>query len=144
MLTENFELQLWPENVLGIRWNKELRANEWLIKWQGLPESDATWESVYQMNQQFPSFHLEDKVNVEPRGIVRPPILHTYKRRDRKVIQMDKNEEKGKKRGIVRVGPRERECGKKLIYSTFWDWVGRFYFDKKLGRAAAAAKVTLQ
>ncbi|TYK05580.1 Retrotransposable element Tf2 [Cucumis melo var. makuwa] len=97
MLTENFELQLWPENVLGIRWNKELGANEWLIKWQGLPESDATWESVYQMNQQFPSFHLEHKVNVEPRGIVRPPILHTYKRRDSKVIQLDRNEEKGKK-----------------------------------------------
>ncbi|KAL0544392.1 hypothetical protein IC582_019507 [Cucumis melo] len=97
MLTENFELQLWPENVLGIRWNKVLGANEWLIKWQGLPESEATWESVYQMNQQFPSFHLEDKVNVEPRGIVRPPILHTYKRRDRKVIQLDKNDEEGKK-----------------------------------------------
>ncbi|KAL4018114.1 hypothetical protein IC575_021704 [Cucumis melo] len=96
MLTENFELQLQPENVLGIRWNKELGANEWLIKWQGLQESDATWESVYQMNQQFPSFHLEDKVNVEPRGIVRPPILHTYKRRDRKVIQLDRNVGKGK------------------------------------------------
>uniref|UniRef100_A0A9I9EES2 Uncharacterized protein n=1 Tax=Cucumis melo TaxID=3656 RepID=A0A9I9EES2_CUCME len=37
------------------------------------------------MNQQFPSFHLEDKVNVEPRGIVRPPILHTYKRKGRMV-----------------------------------------------------------
>ncbi|KAA0040486.1 Retrotransposable element Tf2 [Cucumis melo var. makuwa] len=51
MLTEDFELQLWPETVLGIRWSKELGANEWLIKWHGLPESEATWESVYQMNQ---------------------------------------------------------------------------------------------
>ncbi|KAA0043304.1 Retrotransposable element Tf2 [Cucumis melo var. makuwa] len=27
----------------------------------GLPDSDVTWESVYAMNQQYPSFHLEDK-----------------------------------------------------------------------------------
>ncbi|KAA0044281.1 Ty3/gypsy retrotransposon protein [Cucumis melo var. makuwa] len=97
MLTEDFELQLWPETVLGIRWSKELGANEWLIKWQGLPGSEATWESTYQMNQQFPSFHLEDKVNVEPRGIVRPPIIHTYKRRGRMVNKHDsKDKEKGK------------------------------------------------
>ncbi|KAL4012834.1 hypothetical protein IC575_029949 [Cucumis melo] len=72
MLTEEFEPQLWPETVLGIRWNKELGANEWLVKWKGLPEAKATWESVFQINQQFPTFHLEDKVNLEPRGIVRP------------------------------------------------------------------------
>ena len=59
ILTEEFERQLWPETVMGIRWSKELGANEWLIKWKGLPESEATWESVYQMNQQFPTFHLE-------------------------------------------------------------------------------------
>ena len=80
-LTEEFELQLWPETVLGVRWNRELGGNEWLIKWKGLPDSETTWESVFQMNQQFPDLHLEDKVNLEPRGIVRPPIIHTYKRR---------------------------------------------------------------
>ena len=85
MLTEEFELQLWPETVLEIRWNKELGANEWLVKWKGLPEAEATWESVFQINQQFPTFHLEDKVNLEPRGIVRPPIINTYKRRGKKV-----------------------------------------------------------
>ncbi|TYK07869.1 Transposon Tf2-11 polyprotein [Cucumis melo var. makuwa] len=42
MLTKEFELQLWPEMVLGIHWSKELGANEWLIKWKGLPESEAT------------------------------------------------------------------------------------------------------
>ncbi|KAA0054183.1 Transposon Ty3-G Gag-Pol polyprotein [Cucumis melo var. makuwa] len=65
-LTEEFELQVEPEAVLGIRWNTEIGANEWLIKWKGLPDSEATWESVYAMNQQYPSFHLEDKVNFEP------------------------------------------------------------------------------
>ncbi|TYK10815.1 Transposon Ty3-G Gag-Pol polyprotein [Cucumis melo var. makuwa] len=67
-LTAEFELQLWPETVLGIRWSPELGANEWLVKWKGLPDSEATWESVYSMNQQFPSFHLEDKVILEPRA----------------------------------------------------------------------------
>ena len=85
VLTEEFELQLQPETVLGIRWNKDLGANEWLVKWKELPENEATWEAVYQMNQQFPTFHLEDKVNLEPRGIVRPPIIHTYRRKGRKV-----------------------------------------------------------
>ena len=84
MLTTDFELQLWPEQVLGIRWNKELGANEWLVKWKNLPETEATWEAVYQMNQQFPTFHLEDKVNLEPRGVVRPPIIHTYVRKGKK------------------------------------------------------------
>ena len=42
MLTEEFELQLWPETVLGVRWNQELGGNEWLIKWKGLSNSEAT------------------------------------------------------------------------------------------------------
>ncbi|KAA0033978.1 DNA gyrase subunit A [Cucumis melo var. makuwa] len=58
MLTEEFELQLWLETVMV---SKELGANEWLVKWKGMLESEATWESVYQMNQQFSTFHLEDK-----------------------------------------------------------------------------------
>ena len=79
--------------MLGICWNQELGGNEWLIKWKCLPDSEATWESVYQINQPFPSFHLEDKVNLEPRGIVRPPIVHTYKRRGRKVNVQAPNDE---------------------------------------------------
>ncbi|TYK09688.1 Retrotransposable element Tf2 [Cucumis melo var. makuwa] len=92
-LTAEFELQLWPETVLGIRWSPELGANEWLVKWKGLPDSEATWESVYSMNQQFPSFHLEDKVILEPRGIVRPPIINVYKRKGKKGITQDNMEE---------------------------------------------------
>ncbi|TYK28159.1 uncharacterized protein E5676_scaffold289G00730 [Cucumis melo var. makuwa] len=42
ILTEEFEVQLWPKIVLGILWSKELRANEWLIKWKGLPETKTT------------------------------------------------------------------------------------------------------
>ena len=79
--------------MLGVRWNKELGGNEWLIKWKNLPDIEATWESVYLLNQQFPNFYLEDKVNLEPRGIVRPPIIHTYKRRGRKVNEQTINDE---------------------------------------------------
>ncbi|KAA0057186.1 Transposon Ty3-G Gag-Pol polyprotein [Cucumis melo var. makuwa] len=93
-LTAEFELQLWPETVLGIRWSPELGANEWLVKWKGLPNSEATWESVYSMNQQFPSFHLEDKVILEPQGIVRPPIINDYKRKGKKGITQDSMEER--------------------------------------------------
>ena len=71
--------------MLGVRWNKDLGANDWLVKWKGLPETEATWETVYQMNQQFPTFHLEDKVNLKPRGIVRPPIIHIYMMKGKKV-----------------------------------------------------------
>ncbi|KAA0050226.1 transposon Tf2-1 polyprotein isoform X1 [Cucumis melo var. makuwa] len=94
ILTKDFELQLWPKTVLDIRWNKELGANEWLVKWKGLDDSEATWETVYLMNQQFPTFHLEDKVNLEPRGIVKPPIINVYERKGRKVNSHDSQVEK--------------------------------------------------
>ena len=42
ILTEDFELQLWPKTVLGVRWNRDLRGNEWLVKWKDLPETEAT------------------------------------------------------------------------------------------------------
>lgn len=41
-LIEEFELQLKLELALGIRWSGEIVANEWLVKWKGLLESEAT------------------------------------------------------------------------------------------------------
>ena len=32
ILTEDSKLQLWPETVLGVRWNKEMGGNELLVK----------------------------------------------------------------------------------------------------------------
>lgn len=43
-LIENFEWSLYPESVLGMRWNAELLQDEWLIKWEGLQDCDASWE----------------------------------------------------------------------------------------------------
>ena len=42
MLVEEFELQLRPKSVMEVRWNEEIVANEWLVKWKGLPDSEAT------------------------------------------------------------------------------------------------------
>ena len=41
-LIEDFEIQSIPETVLGVRWNRELGANEWLVKWKGLLNCEAT------------------------------------------------------------------------------------------------------
>ena len=81
-------------------------ANEWLVKWKNLPETEATWEAVYQMNQQFFTFHFEDKVNLEPRGVVRPLIIHTYVRKSKKENSPTINENEWKKEN-VQVGPTE-------------------------------------
>lgn len=87
MLIEELELHLWLETCIGIHRSKELLgANEWLVKLKGMLEFEATWESVYQMNQQFSTFHNEDKVNLESRGIVRPLIIHKYKRRAKRSL----------------------------------------------------------
>lgn len=94
VLTEEFELQLTLEEVIGIRWNSELATNEWLVRWKGMSASEAVWESVHLLKQQFPTLHLEDKVHFEREGVVRPPIHYTYKRRDKK----EKTPEKGIKR----------------------------------------------
>ena len=41
---------------------------EVLIKWQGKSQEEATWEHFDNIHQLFPTFHLEDKVNVWARG----------------------------------------------------------------------------
>ena len=47
--------------------NSRLEA---LIKWKALPAYEATWEEVALVTQQFPNFHLEDKVNLWAGGNV--------------------------------------------------------------------------
>ena len=63
MLTEDMELQVVPE---GIRqWRKLTDGSmEVLVKWADLSEEDNTWESAAVIKDQFPTFHLEDKVKL--------------------------------------------------------------------------------
>ncbi|KAL2461520.1 Ribonuclease H-like domain containing protein [Abeliophyllum distichum] len=72
-----------PETILGRRpgRKKNLRGIDVLIQWKGLPPLETTWEPLELISQKFPSFHLEDKVNLAGRGNDRAPILLTYRKR---------------------------------------------------------------
>ncbi|MCH96424.1 hypothetical protein A2U01_0017410, partial [Trifolium medium] len=63
---------LQPMTVLK---NRDIMRNDQiipqvLIKWEGLSNTDATWEDVKDMAENYPTFNLEDKVDVEGEGIV--------------------------------------------------------------------------
>ncbi|XP_022858060.1 uncharacterized protein LOC111378985 [Olea europaea var. sylvestris] len=75
-----------PETVLGVRPNPTNRTAgpDVLIKWKNLPEFEATWEPFETIRGQFPSFHLEDKVDFGPAGYDRPQIWFTYARREKR------------------------------------------------------------
>ena len=49
-----------PERAL----RSQLRRGVWhvLIKWDSLPEDDATWEPVDEFRARFPSFQLKDEL----------------------------------------------------------------------------------
>lgn len=62
-LSEDLELQVEPETVLATR--KLCYGDiEVLIKWTHLPNEDNTWEDFDLIQQTFPDFHLEDKVQL--------------------------------------------------------------------------------
>ncbi|KAI0502429.1 hypothetical protein KFK09_017378 [Dendrobium nobile] len=62
-LTEELEVVMEPMELEGVRVNK-IGTKEVLIKWKDLPDYEATWEPYEMVKQQFPDFHLEDKVNL--------------------------------------------------------------------------------
>ena len=82
MLSEEGELQVIPEQVMDTREgsNGELQV---LIKWFQLPDCENSWESAANIEDNFPDFHLEDKVALLGGSIVsnRPPVKKVYFRR---------------------------------------------------------------
>ncbi|KAA0031986.1 Transposon Ty3-I Gag-Pol polyprotein [Cucumis melo var. makuwa] len=64
-LTENVEWMAIPADIFGYRQHPPTKEWEVLIGWQGLPSHEATWENCAVFAQQFPHFHLEDKVSLE-------------------------------------------------------------------------------
>ncbi|KAI5383048.1 hypothetical protein KIW84_070446 [Lathyrus oleraceus] len=60
-----------PERVLASRKVAETgqEMQQWLIQWAGKTPEEATWEDVVNMRSQFPTFNLEDKVNVSGGGV---------------------------------------------------------------------------
>nr|GEX43888.1 hypothetical protein [Tanacetum cinerariifolium] len=69
-----------PDTVLGTR---KVGEREVLIGWKGLPPTEATWEIFEQIQQQFPSFHLEDKVVFQGEGDDMNRWGQVYKRKSR-------------------------------------------------------------
>ena len=87
-LTSELVLEANPEAVWGVRNRVEDGMKEVLIKWEQLPEYEATWEDWENINCRFPTFNLEDKVEVWVEGNARNhnrlPIKFTYVRRNKK------------------------------------------------------------
>ncbi|KAA0056338.1 ty3-gypsy retrotransposon protein [Cucumis melo var. makuwa] len=69
-------MRTWSQNDQGFLMNVEL--------WKELPPHEATWENCDDFVQQFPNFHLEDKVILEEECNVRPPIMFQYSKRKKK------------------------------------------------------------
>ena len=82
MLTSEVEMQVIPEAVIKKRRMTD-GSMEVLVKWQGLPESNNTWEVLENMKQQFPLFILEDKVLPDEGGNDGIGPSFTYIRRKR-------------------------------------------------------------
>ena len=78
------ELVLVPDQVTQLRWNDAERDWEYLVHWKDQPSHEATWESYATLVNQFPDFHLEDKVTLLLGGIARPPITQVYHRKRKK------------------------------------------------------------
>ncbi|KAL0552135.1 hypothetical protein IC582_011232 [Cucumis melo] len=79
-VNENYEWKSIPEEAVEYR---KTVAGQWevLVSWEGLPKHEATWESYDEMQLKYPTFHLEDKVNLKGGSNVRPLIKHVYSRR---------------------------------------------------------------
>ena len=63
--------------MIGTRPNSTI-APDVLIQLQGLPYADATWEQFENIHQEYPNFHLEDKVKLRAECIDKHPVIFTY------------------------------------------------------------------
>jgi hypothetical protein len=81
-MNESWQLEPGPEAARDIRINDK-GESEVLVKWQGLPEFENTWELASKMRQEFPEFLFEDKESLEGGGIDRYGVVYT-RRQNRK------------------------------------------------------------
>lgn len=82
------EWKVEPEAVRDVKEGK--KELEILVKWKHLPEFESSWEPVSLMVEQFPQFHLEDKVNLKG-GNVKHAIKWVYKRKGKNGSSLNKN-----------------------------------------------------
>ena len=81
------------DQVLGVRQSPNINppVSEVLIEWKGLPQFEASWESLDTIKEHFPGFHLKDKVSCiggRGRGVVndRLPICYVYPRKGKRSV----------------------------------------------------------
>jgi hypothetical protein len=83
-MSESWQLEPGPEEARDTRINDKGEL-EVLVKWQGLPEFENSWELAQKMKQEFPHFLFEVKESLEGGGIDRYGI--TYKRKCKNKIK---------------------------------------------------------
>lgn len=72
------EWKVEPISIHGLRQQKSGTSFEVLVRRKDLPLYEQTWECMETIDQQFPEFHLEDKVKVWQGSIDKPPVKYTY------------------------------------------------------------------
>ena len=87
-LSADLELIVEPAELLDVRERQTPNGLlvEVLIGWKNLPHFEATWEKFLTIQEQFPTFNLEDKVKIfggSNDGLGRQGIHVTYARRPR-------------------------------------------------------------
>ncbi|KAA0025654.1 ty3-gypsy retrotransposon protein [Cucumis melo var. makuwa] len=86
VINDQMELVVEPDHVSQLCWNDAERDWEYLVHWKDQSSHEATWESYATLVNQFPDFHLGDKVALLHGGIARPPVMQVYHRKRKKDI----------------------------------------------------------
>ncbi|XP_024024885.1 uncharacterized protein LOC112092588 [Morus notabilis] len=75
VLAPDLELRVEPERLLATHFSKVTGQLEVLLQWRYLPDFESSWELFDVIQQQFPEFHLEDKVTLLGGRVVDKPLI---------------------------------------------------------------------
>jgi hypothetical protein len=91
-MNEDWHLEPGPEKVLEQRWNAQGEV-EVLVKWEGLPEFENSWEHMEKFRKEFPGFLLKDKEIFEGGGIDSFERIYKRKQGNNNVENQNNNAE---------------------------------------------------
>ncbi|TYK12527.1 ty3-gypsy retrotransposon protein [Cucumis melo var. makuwa] len=84
VINDQMELVVEPDHVSQLCWNDAERDWEYLVHWKDQSSHEATWESYATLVNQFPDFHLGDKVALLHGDITAPMSeIKEYKEDDK-------------------------------------------------------------
>ncbi|XP_010412881.1 PREDICTED: uncharacterized protein LOC104699246 [Camelina sativa] len=89
VLNETEEVTMEPEEVLDTRYNDK-GVLEVLVRLKGLPDNKKTWEVARELQKQFPSLALEDKLRFEEGGIDKPHQVYTRRKNKEEVARVER------------------------------------------------------